>query len=190
MKHIFFILLLPFLAYSQTSSTICEGSDWPELTAACSGGTSPYTVKWVRPGGDTLTGATQTLDTIGLWSWSCTDSGTTTCASSGGTHMVIVEAEPTFTINADTVCTNTIQPISATGVPSGYTYSWNFGSGASPATGTAATTNVTYSTGGTKTITLTITKNFPSGHICSENCVWVVTKDINVDSLTGTISCN
>ena len=39
------------------------------------------------------------------------------------------------------------------------TYSWAFGSGATPATGSGATPSCTYSTPGTKTVTLTVTDN-------------------------------
>jgi hypothetical protein len=38
-----------------------------------------------------------------------------------------------------------------------YTYSWNFGAGASPATGSSMTQAVSYSSGGDKTVTLTVT---------------------------------
>lgn len=182
---------MSFPFFAQTATTICEGSPWPELTAACSGGTEPYTVTWISPFGDTLIGATQTLDTIGLWQWSCADSGTTVCNSNGGTHLVKIEPEPTgVVINADSVCINTLQPISASGVPAGYTISWDFDSGASPSTGTASSVNVSYSTGGAKTITLTITKAAPSGEICSETCVHVFTKIIDIGELTGVITCN
>jgi PKD repeat protein len=43
-------------------------------------------------------------------------------------------------------------------------YSWNFGAGASPATSTATNpSGVQYATGGSKTVTLTVTKTFPGG---------------------------
>lgn len=43
-------------------------------------------------------------------------------------------------------------------------YSWNFGAGATPATSTAANpTGVQYATGGSKTVTLTVTKTFAGG---------------------------
>ncbi len=184
------LLIVPFISKAQQTTTICEGSAWPVLNAGCEGGTEPYTVTWIRPGGTTIIGSSQTLDTVGVWQWSCEDSGGTACNSNGGTHTVKVEPNPTedITIGAIDVCVNTLQTINATGVPAGYSFSWNFGSGAVPSTSTSSSTNVTYSTGGAKTISLSLTKGF-SGELCSETCAWEITTTIDVGELSGSISC-
>lgn len=196
-KLAIFILILLFLLIGstfvtgQTSSTICEGSPDPEVTVTPSGGTSPYLVIWTRPGGALDTTNTKTLDTVGIWQWVVEDA--TACATSGGSHTLTMEPDPTdsLVINAVNKCSASGQTISASAVPAGYTYAWNFGSGASPATSTTPAVNVTYSTGGTKTITLTITKAFPGvGTSCAESCVWVKTKDIIIGTLTGVAACN
>jgi trimeric autotransporter adhesin len=187
---IFAIILMAIPFFAQTSTTICEGSAWPTLTATCEGGVEPYTVTWTSPTSETYEGEEVELNEEGLWTWICEDDGATTCSSSGGTHLIKVEPTPEdVIINADSVCVNTLQPISATGVPAGYTLSWDFDSGATPATSTSTSTNVTYATGGTKTITLTITKTPVEGEICSETCEHEFTKIIDIGELTGTITC-
>lgn len=68
-----------------------------------------------------------------------------------------------FTIPAK-ICTNTT--LSPNNISTGGTsYSWNFGSGASPSTSTLLSPSVTYSTAGTKTITLTATNSAGSTSI-------------------------
>lgn len=74
-------------------------------------------------------------------------------------------------INGPTlVCVGDTETYTATASP-GATYSWDFGSGASPQTSTNQTEDVTWSTWGVKTITLTVTKN---------GCVSTDELDINV----------
>lgn len=71
-------------------------------------------------------------------------------------------------------------------------YSWSFGAGASPATSTAANpTGIQYATGGTKTVTLTVTKTFPGGtstDVFTQNVNIVITPkayaSINTDNTT------
>lgn len=175
---------------AQLKTHVCSGGDWPSITANCGGGISPYTVEWTSPSSVISTGETKTLNAAGIWTFKCTDSGTTTCSSSGGTHTVILEAEPTVTINAVNTCAGTQQSISASGVTAGYTYDWDFGSGSVPSTSTTAFTNVRWNTTGTKTITLTITKTFGDDVICSDPCVYEFTEEITVNGeITGTISC-
>lgn len=62
------------------------------------------------------------------------------------------------------VCVNAQTQISNTSV-GGITFSWNFGTGASPATSTAVNPSVTWSSAGVKTITLTATNSSGSNTI-------------------------
>lgn len=192
MKKLFFLLLLIIVSasvYGQETSYICTGST-KTLTASASGGASPYTYKWVKPNGDTITNVSVTAAAAGIYTWLAKDANG--CQATG-THTVNIVADPTasITINASDICLNTAQTISATGVPAGYTYSWSFGSGSSPSTSTSASTSVSYSTTGTKTITLTISKDFAgSANGCSATCSFTKTKTITVSGITGGSSCS
>ncbi len=64
---------------------------------------------------------------------------------------------PKFVVNKTTLCQNTKVLVTDSTVGSGASYSWNFGSGAVPSTASGkGPYNVTYSTPGYKTITLTV----------------------------------
>ncbi len=191
MKKIIFILSLMMLLLinikAQETSYICEG-DTKTLTCTATGGSGSEVITWTDPSGNTTTGATTTADEAGTYTWEITDGG---CTASG-THIVNIEADPTagIIINATDVCINTVQTISASGVPAGYSYSWNFGTDASPPTSTLASDDVEYSSAGSKTITLTIEKSFTgSTNGCNATCSWTVTKTITVTDLQGSSSC-
>lgn len=193
MRLIFFLILTFVLSFdikSQTLETVCAG-DSATFTIVCSGGVAPYTVKWTKPNGDTVTTAQLVTSIAGVYTWQCKDA--TTCSPKSGTHTLSVEPNPTdsLVIVAENKCINTPQTISVSGVPAGYTYSWNFGSGAVPATSTAQSANVTYSTSGTKIITITISKLFTGvGTNCNNTCKWTKTKNIIIGGLNGSINCN
>lgn len=191
MRFLIPIIFTLFTGYltAQNTSYVCPGGDWPSLTATCSDGTPPYTVTWTSPTGTTSTGVTKILNQAGVWQYQCVDSSDPSCPY-GGTHTVIVEAEPSVTINATNACAGATQTVSATGVPAGYTLAWNFGSGAVPATSTTPFTNVVWNTNGTKTITLVITKTFSDPNIiCTDPCTDTTTTTIAVTSISGSISC-
>jgi uncharacterized repeat protein (TIGR01451 family) len=70
---------------------------------------------------------------------------------------VYITSSPVITTSASSVCLNNTVSVTANNIP-GVTYNWNYGSGATPATGTGiGPNNVSYSTLGTKTISLTVT---------------------------------
>jgi hypothetical protein len=192
MRILIFIIALftSICVSSQTSETICKGQT-TSFTIQCSGGVEPYEVKWKKPNGDSIMTATMTDTLPGVYTWECKDAST--CTPRSGTHTVNLEPNPTdsLVILATNKCINTSQTISVTGVPAGYTFSWNFGSGAVPATATTASANVTYGTTGTKTITITITKNFTGvGSGCNNTCTWTQTKSIIIGGINGSVNCN
>jgi len=189
MKHLFFILFIFFglTVQAQETSFICAGAT-KILTANATGGTAPITYTWTSPSAVVTTGATVTANATGTYTWTATDVNGCTAA---GTHDITIEANPTVTLNAVGSCVGSAQTISATGVPAGYTYAWNFGSGATPATATSPTASVSYSTSGTKTITLDITRiQTGSANGCSATCVWTKTTTVVIGTLTGGSSCN
>lgn len=179
------------MAQNSTSRTICQGESYPSITVTPSGGTAPYVVTFTSPSGATSTGTTVVTNAAGVWQWVAVDA--TGCSSLGAAHTLSIEPDPTSSIAivAENKCVGVGQTISATGVPAGYTYSWNFGVQALPTSSTTAATNVIYSTGGTKTITLTVSKYFAGvGTGCSHTCTWVKTRTIVIGTLTGTVTCS
>lgn len=189
MKKLILFLLFPFVLSSQETSYICAGQT-KTLTINVTSGTAPYTYQWTNPIGNVSSTQTVTANTAGVYLWQFTD--VNGCQFTG-THSIIYESDPTgsIVINAVNKCINTNQVVSATGVPAGYSYSWNFGSGSSPGTSTTPTTSILYTTAGTKTISLTISKTFTgSSNGCNATCSWTKTKDILIGELSGNSSCN
>ncbi len=195
MRNIIIFVLLTAsvtLTKAQQISYFCQGGAAKNLQiAACTGGTAPYTYKWTSPTAVVTNSNSITINNIsqaGVWTWECRDAGGCTAI---GSHEVIFEPTPVFNINAINICLNASLIVTAVGVPSGYTYSWNFGSGAVPATSITPSTSVLWNTIGSKTITLTIEKIF-DGTACDATCSWVQTTTITVGSgnITGTSSCN
>jgi hypothetical protein len=189
MKYLVYLLMLiPLFTEAQKTSYYC-GSVSETLTMSCTvcpPGTIVY--EWTSPSSVVTSGATVSATVPGVWSWSISGAG---CNPLTGTHTLVVEPEPEVDILADDICINTIQSISASGVPGGYTYSWSFGAGASPSTSTLASEDVEWSTTGTKTITLQISKTLPSVGMgeCTDACVWNFSIDIQISEISGTSSC-
>jgi len=112
-----------------------------------------------------------------------TNSGVTSlsgknCGSGGST----LNAD--FTASATTVYVG--QTVTFTNISSGSptTFSWNFGSGASPATSTSAgPINVTYSTTGLKTITLTVGNGTSTDTETKTNYINVLNQTTTCDTL-------
>lgn len=196
LRKILFLLVFGFAAsvvIGQEISYLCTGNT-KQLTVACTDdgtGTGPFTYKWTSPTGVVTNSNVVSVSGVdvsnGVWTWECGRSG----CSNIGTHEIIVEPNPTITIIANNSCVNTTQVISSNGVPSGYTFVWDFGAGAVPATSVTPTTSVLWSSLGSKTITLTVTKNF-DGTQCDATCEFVATKVITIGagSITGSSTCN
>lgn len=197
MKHIFLFIILAFsLSLSaQETSYIC-GSGTKTLTFNPDAGVtcpSGFVVTWTSPSNVTTTGVSVTANAAGVWTYSASCPDYPSCPAATGTHTIVIEPDPTasITLNATNSCVGANQTISATGVPSGYTYAWDFGSGANPATSTSSSASVSYSTTGTKTITLVISKTFTgSTNGCSATCTWTKTTTITIGNLTGSSSCS
>jgi hypothetical protein len=199
MKRILYLSIFIFSSlalFSQEMSYICAGAGSKTLTTSITGGTGTITYTWSGPGGVT-SGATRVVTAAGTYTWRAVDnnnvpSDSTKWCTAMGTHIIAIEADPTASIQiiAANSCLNTGQIISATGVPSGYRFSWNFGSGAVPTTSTNTAESVSYTTTGTKTITLTVTRDLTgSTNGCSATCVWTKTRTITIGNLTGSSSC-
>lgn len=77
------------------------------------------------------------------------------------TIPVVVNAIPTATFSPSNACVNANVALNNTSSPAANisSYSWNFGSGASPATSSIANPSLVYTTPGVKTISLNITAN-------------------------------
>lgn len=179
------LLMISFVCSGQITSYTC-GTPNKLLSISCPlcPGTAIY--QWTSPSNVTTSGVSVTATQAGVWTWQVSIPG---CSPATGTHTIISETQPTFSINATNTCLNSSQTVTASGVPAGYTYSWNFGVDASPATSTASSESVSWSSAGTKTITLTITKVLPSG-ACTGTCVWTATTTIDVISISATSTCN
>jgi PKD repeat protein len=113
-------------------------------TPATASTVGPHSVSWSSPGSKTV-------------SLTITDGG---CAPVTVTQTVVINPgyTATFSMPAN-VCQNGSGAVTYTGnAPVGSTYSWNFGTGATPATANSVGPhNVSWSTIGTSTVTLSVT---------------------------------
>ncbi len=98
------------------------------------------------------------------------------------TQAIPINATPTASfVSTAPKCTGMGVDFANTGTSAGATYSWNFGSGAAPATLTTQNpTAVVYSTSGIKTVTLTTTNSTTA-------CAVTATETININQ-TPTVS--
>ena len=124
---------------------------------------------WTVPTGSTITAGSGTNSitvTFGITNGnvSVTETNAGGCTGTARTLAISLQGcglDADFTGNPLTVCAGSTVTFTntSTGTTGSTGYSWNFGSGATPATAnTAGPHNVTYSTGGTKTVSLTITE--------------------------------
>ncbi len=125
-------------------------------------GIGPQTVSYISNATNSTTGAIVNLTETKV---GCTP-------ASGAVAHVIVNPIPTATINGATTnlcyfAPRTFTPVSAF-VP-GYTYTWSFGPGATPATSTTyGPHTIEYSTTGVKTVKLVVSSNAP-GSSCKDS---------------------
>ncbi|MBI4649505.1 MAG: PKD domain-containing protein, partial [Bacteroidia bacterium] len=134
--------------------TACSG----DATASASGGISPYTYLWSD--GQTTATATDLCEGI---TYTITVTDATACTADTSLTMSGIP-DVSFTSSAPGCVGQGVNFYSVNNYPPGYSYLWNFGSGATPATSTLQNpTNIVYSTSGAKTVTLTITSGSCSG---------------------------
>lgn len=169
-------------SFTPSQNPLCQG-DSVIFTDLSSGATGVVTYSWNFGSG--AVPATSTLQnpppvtytTSGVKTVTLTYSGT----GGGGcsdvaTQAITVNVAPTasFVSNAP-VCENTAVNFTNTGTTGpGVTFTWDFGSGATPATSTAENpTGVMYSTSGTKIITFTVNNG---------SCIAVDTMSITIES--------
>ena len=114
-------------------------------TVISGSGAGPYSVQWASAGNQTVT-LTAAVGT-------CSSTSTSTINIKTGALV-------TFTLPSST-CVNQSNTLTFTGTASGTaTYAWNFGAGATPATATTVGPHtVSWSTAGTKSVTLNVTDN-------------------------------
>jgi gliding motility-associated-like protein len=154
----------PTTNFSTTPSpaTACE----PPITVTFKNNTTstlPLTHVWTMHDGSTFNGlnpAPVTITTIGNYVVTLVSKDTNNCSSTYKVPISIGKPTAGFTVS-DTVCINT--PVTFTNTSSSGSYSWNFGSGATPATSSSTNPVVVYNTPGLKTVTLDVTAGACSG---------------------------
>ncbi|SDS08020.1 LamG-like jellyroll fold domain-containing protein [Gramella sp. MAR_2010_147] len=151
-----------------TTRTSGAGTATGSATANPTGGTPGYTYSWVVSGSTTVIQTTKTANNLEAGEYTVTVTDINGCSISKDITIIdTIEA----TISARSICEGGAGDIrksyykvlddTATGGIGPYTYSWDFGSGASPAS--ANTSNgstehrISYSTGGLKEVNLTVT---------------------------------
>ena len=143
----------------------CGGTGYVYSVTATAGSTYAWTV----PTGSTITAGSGTNSitvTFGTTNGNITVTETNAGGCLGTMRTLAVSLQgcsldADFTGTPLTVCTGSAVTFTntSTGTTGGTTYSWNFGTGATPATAnTIGPHSVTYSTSGSKTVSLTITE--------------------------------
>ena len=90
------------------------------------------------------------------------------------TQDIVINATPTASFtNTAPQCTGIGVDFANTGTATGVSYAWNFGTGATPATGSTTNATVIYTTAGTKTITLTTTDTTSGCSVMATNTVTI-----------------
>lgn len=139
---------------------------------------------WNLPTGNDFNGkdlAPQTLTQNGTYTYKL--SGTLNgCTKTVSKEIVIGKPKADFNLPNDTLCINSDYTLANASSDGNYT--WNFGTGATPATSTAKDPTVRWTTPGTKTIKLTVTSS--SDATCSSE----VTKTVYIDNISDKISIN
>jgi gliding motility-associated-like protein len=147
----------------------------PPLTVTFTNNTTsalPLTHVWTMHDGSTFNGVTPapvTITTNGNYLVTLVSKDTNNCSSTYKVPISIGKPTASFTVS-DTVCINT--PVTFTNTSSSGSYSWNFGSGATPGTSSSTNPVVVYNTPGLKTVTLDVTAG---------SCSGTTTKTIYVD---------
>lgn len=160
-------------------TAICAGNAMNLTGSVISGGTPPYTYTW-NPG--SLTGSPVSVSPTTTTTYSVEASDHYLCkADTTVTISVSTNTPPTINASAANVCKNTNDNISLSTVSGTATYSWNFGGGTISSGSGGGPYAIQWSTGGTKTISVTVTDN---------GCVTTATKTVRVDSANAAFTIN
>jgi hypothetical protein len=152
---------------------------------------SGATYAWTDNGGS---GSSTTNSLNTSWSTSGTKTVCVTVETGGGTcsdnncHNIAISAScPNAEFDPPSGCTGQTVAFAGEDQGSGVTYSWNFGSGASPSSASGlGPHNVTYSTSGTKSVSLTVSKSGCSNDVLTENVTINATPTANISGATTT----
>ena len=146
-----------------TSPTSSTPGQTVSFTASATGGIPPYTFTWTFGDGGSASGpsVTHTYTTAGSYPWSLTvnDSATPHHTAYTATYYLVQQTSPlTASFTYSPTSPTAGQTVTFTGTANGgfspYSYSWNFGDGA---TGTSNGISHTFISSGTYSVTLSIT---------------------------------
>ena len=148
-----------------TTRTLAYGTSTGTATANASGGTAGYTYQWRKLNDNTVLQTTKTANGLAAGVYKITVTDKNGCTKTA--ELTIIDAIkapiiPTSIcpLDEDVIRTSyfEVEDLTAIGGVGPYTYEWNFGSGATPATATGPGSHtVNYSSTGNRTITVTVT---------------------------------
>ncbi len=148
-----------------TTRTSSYGTSTGTATANVSGGTPGYTYEWRKANSTEVLQTTKTANGLAAGNYEVTAKDKNGCTKT--TQLVIIDSIkapiiPTSICPEDEDVIRTsyfeVEDLTAIGGVGPYTYAWNFGAGATPATATGAGSHtVQYSSTGNRTVTVTVT---------------------------------
>jgi gliding motility-associated-like protein len=161
-------------------TSICSGNPVNVTTTAISGGTAPYTYTW-NPGG--LSGQTVTVTPATTSTYTVEASDSYHCKTdSTFTVTVSSSTPPSINISQATICSGVNNTISLSTVSATASYTWNFGASAVTVSGSGSGPYVVnWTSGGTKTINVTVTDN---------GCTAQATATVTVDTASAVFTIN
>jgi hypothetical protein len=168
------------------------GTTYSFTTGSGSGNT--YTWGYGGTGTAPIAGGNSSSDFVDI-AWSSTGNkviyltavNSVGCTSQDQHNVTITQNCPVASINTiANNCTGTSMSVSAVDEGAGVTYAWNFGTGASPATASGlGPHNITYSSAGSKSVSLTTSKSGCSNDVDTESFTVYQTPNANISGTTS-----